>query len=222
LASGPFENAERGHCFNGRLFGRALIAWCARKSYRWISSAGTNISTPPRSSLTSSKCCVVFSRRSRTWNVRPGPSSSPNGTKAWWADPPQDNELWGSLVRQHTHPRRHSVRRHQTVLLLRQAGRPRFSRGLQPDPGREPSQTQYHVVSIFNQLRGVWLEVAGTDGELSCVAAWTGRAHDWRFVLVNHVDRYNVSRRVRLKISNPVPGRLREYRVDATTQQRVS
>ena len=77
-----------------------------------------------------------------------------------------------------------------------------------------------NVAKIFNGLRGRWVALTGTDGDVSGVAAWDAARARLAIVLVNFRDRYALRRAVRVELAE-LPAALRdgawqEWTVDAT------
>jgi hypothetical protein len=85
--------------------------------------------------------------------------------------------------------------------------------------GNKPKAT-YNVAKVFNGLSGKWANVSGTDGEISCIAAYDESKKSLRLIAVNFQPRYGMRRHVSLDVSQ-LPQALRggswkEWTIDAT------
>jgi hypothetical protein len=140
--------------------------------------------------------------------------------EAWWADRPQDHEVGAAWCA-------NSITR---AFLPAHIDRPCFFYVKQGDMGFRGDysllmkdnlpKASYNVAKIFNNLRGEWLTITGTDDDVSAVAAWDAKQRRLAVVLVNFRDRYALRRQVQLRI-NELPaslqgGRWQESVVDAT------
>jgi hypothetical protein len=220
LASGPFENKERGHCFHGRGFARGLMLWCQQEKLPLDFVSWHEYFQPPdvfikeaeefRSALAGFPELErgVRSLMITEWN------------QAWWADRPQDHEVGAAWAA-------NCVTR---AFIPHRIDRPCFFYAKQGDQSfrgdyslllkDNTPKAAFNVCNIFNQLSGHWLKVEGTDGEVSCVAAWDETKARLAVVLVNFADRYGMARPVQLAVRQ-LPkalsnGAWREWRVDAT------
>jgi hypothetical protein len=220
LASGPFENKERGHCFHGRGFARGLMLWCQQEKLPLDFVSWHEYFQPPdvfvkeaeefRSALAGFPELErsVRSLMITEWN------------QAWWADRPQDHEVGAAWAA-------NCVTR---AFIPHRIDRPCFFYAKQGDQNfrgdyslllkDNTPKAAFNVCKIFNQLSGQWLKVEGTDGEVSCVAAWDAAKSRLAIVLVNFTDRYGMTRPVKLAVPQ-LPGAWengtwREWVVDAT------
>ncbi len=216
LASGPFESAERGHARNGKGFARGLMLWCQEEKLPLDFVSWHEYFQPPdvfRAEADAFRALLddfpdlkgsVKSFMVTEWN------------EAWWADPPQDNEIGAAWCA-------NTITR---AFLPAGVDRPCFFYVKQGDSSFRGDyalllkdnvpKPQYHVAKIFNGLSGKWLKVTGDDGEVSCVAARDERDGRITIVLVNFTDRYNLRRHVRVSILDAPRCRAVEHRIDAT------
>ncbi len=200
LASGPFENSERGHCQHGRGFVRGLILFCAREnlpldfvSWHEYFQEASVIAEEARAfrGYLADQPRLAESVRSfmiTEWN------------QAWWPDRPQDHELGAAwcadgIVR---------------AFLPEKIDRPCFFYVKQNDMSFRGDfsllmqdnlpKASYNMAKIFNGLSGQWVSLTGTDGEVSGVAAWDQKRQRLAMVLVNFSSRYDVPRRIALEV----------------------
>jgi hypothetical protein len=223
LASGPFENSERGHASNGKAFALGLILFCEEEGLPLDFVSWHEYFHPAQ----------VF--REETARFRELLEKAPKiqrGVKsflitewneAWWADFPQDNEIGAAwcadgVIRAFLEDR--IVR--PCLFYVKQGDRSfRGDYGILL-AGNLP-KPQYHMASIFNGLSGRWAKVSvGTgaggplgDSEVCAAAAWDEAKGRLSVVLVNFTERYNVPRKVRVSLALPAPSRSRESRIDA-------
>jgi hypothetical protein len=205
LASGPFENSDYGHCQHGKGFARGLMAWCQQEKLPLDFVSWHEYFQPPETIVKEADAFRNYLadfpdlKRSVTsfmvteWN------------EAWWADRPQDHELGAAWCA-------NSITR---AFLPAHIDRPCFFYVKQGDMGFRGDysllmkdnvpKASYNVAKIFNRLRGNWLSVAGTDDDLSAVAAWDKQQGRLAVVLVNFRDRYSLRRPVRLRIDAVPP-----------------
>ncbi len=220
LASGPFENSERGHCFHGRGFARGLMLWCRQEGLPLDFVSWHEYFQPPE----------VFAKEAAEF--RAGLAQVPEiergvrslmiteWNQAWWADRPQDHELGAAWAA-------NCVTR---AFIPHRIDRPCFFYAKQGDMNfrgdyslllkDNTPKAAYNMARIFNGLSGQWVRAEGGDGEVSCVAAWDEARGRLSAVLVNFTDRYNIPRPVRLAVS-ALPAGLRggaweAWVVDAT------
>lgn len=220
LASGPFENKERGHCFHGRGFARGLMLWCRQEKLPLDFVSWHEYFQPAdvfaKEAEEFRAALAGFPELERTarsliiteWN------------QAWWADRPQDHEVGAAWAAD-------CVMR---AFIPHRIDRPCFFYVKQGDMNfrgdyalllkDNTPKAAYNVCKIFNQLSGRWLKVEGGDGDISGVAAWDAGKSRLAVVLVNFAGRYNLARPVALSVAN-LPAALnqsawREWRVDAT------
>jgi hypothetical protein len=220
LASGPFENSDYGHCQHGKGFARGLMLWCQQEKlpldfvswHEYFQMPETIVKEADafRSYLADLPELkrTVTSFMITEWN------------EAWWADRPQDHELGAAWCA-------NSITR---AFLPGHIDRPCFFYVKQGDMGfrgdysllmqENRPKASYNVAKIFNGLRGNWLPVAGTDDDISAVAAWDAKQNRLAIVLVNFRDRYPLRRQVQVRVSQPPGalkgGRWQESIVDAT------
>ena len=220
LASGPFENSEYGHCQHGRGFARGLILWCQQEKLPLDFVSWHEYFQAPETIVKEADAFrayladvpelqrTVTSFMITEWN------------EAWWADRPQDHEIGAAWCA-------NSITR---AFLPAHIDRPCFFYVKQGDMSfrgdysllmkDNTPKAAYNVSKIFNNLRGDWLPVTGTDDDVSAVAAWDAQQSRLAVVLVNFRDRYALRRPVLFHI-NELPaalkaGRWQESVVDAT------
>jgi len=220
LASGPFENKERGHCFHGRGFARGLMLWCQQERLPLDFVSWHEYFQPPDVFAKEAEAFRAaladlpdLARQVRSFMVT-------EWNQAWWADRPQDHEVGAAWAADGV------VR----AFIPHQIDRPCFFYVKQGDMNfrgdyalllkDNTPKAAFNVCKIFNQLSGKWLNVEGGDGEVSCVAAWDPARRRLAVVLVNFTSRYGLRRPVSLVVA-PLPASLqngtwREWVVDAT------
>jgi len=218
LASGPFENSERGHAFHGKGFARGLMLWCRQEKlpldfvswHEYFQSA------------------EVFLKEAETFQgfVKEFPELKVKSlmvtewNEAWWADRPQDHELGAAWCA-------NTVIR---AFIPGRVDRPCFFYVKQNDQNfrgdysllmqNNVPKASYNMAKIFNGLSGNWVAIEGGDSEVCAVAAWDSTRRRFAVVLVNFRDRHNIRRAVELKIE-ALPdvlngGEWREWMVDGT------
>jgi hypothetical protein len=220
LASGPFDDSKLGPGANGRGFSRGLMLWCDREKLPLDFVSWHEYFHPAE----------VIAKEAEEFRAQleSFPELKPRVTslilsewnQAWWADRPQDHEVgaaWcADCVTRAFIP--HHIDR--PCLFYAKQGDDNF-RGdygiLMKD--NVPKAT-YNVAKIFNSLSGLWLDVGGTDDEISAVACWDGAKKRLAIVLVNFRYRYGLERRIILHLDH-LPeelrgGAWREWTVDAT------
>ncbi len=209
LASGPFENKERGHCFHGRGFARGLMLWCQQErlpldfvswhEYFQPAEVFAREAAEFRSALTGFPDLKesVRSFMITEWN------------QAWWADRPQDHEVgaaWAAdCITRAFIP--HGIDR--PCFFYVKQGDMNFRGDYSLLLKDNTPKAAFNVVKIFNRLSGQWLKFAGGDGEVSGVAAWDSAKFRLAVVLVNFKDRYGMQRPVALRME-ALPAVLRE------------
>lgn len=220
LASGPFENKERGHCFHGRGFARGLMLWCQQEKlpldfvswheYFQTPDVFTKEADEFRSALAG---FPDLERTARSLMIT-------EWNQAWWADRPQDHEVGAAWAADCVTRAFIPHRIDRPCFFYVKQGDMNF-RGdyalLLKDNTPKPA---YNVCKIFNELSGQWVKVEGGDGEVSIVAAWDKAKARLAIVVVNFAGRYNLARPVKLSMPQ-LPAALsnttwREWRVDAT------
>ena len=140
LASGPFENSERGHCQHGKGFARGLMLWCQQENlpldfvswHEYFQAADVIAAEAdafreylrefPRLEASVKSFMIT------EWN------------EAWWPNRPEDHEIGAAwcadgMIRAMI-PKQHR----QALPVLRQAGRHIVPRRLEHPHGREPAQ----------------------------------------------------------------------------------
>lgn len=218
LASGPFENSERGHCQHGKGFARGLMLWCEQEKlpldfvswHEYFQEADvidkeaeafrTYLDEFPR--LKQSVTSFMITE----WN------------EAWWADRPHDHELGAAwcadgMIR---------------AMIPRGIDKPCLFYCKQGDAsfrgdfsilmqGNRPKPT-YNMARVFNSLRGNWLKVSGGDDDVCAVAAMDHDQKRLAIVLVNYRSRFSVRRQVRVRVdhlpSALANGQWRESKID--------
>jgi hypothetical protein len=196
LASGPFDDSKGGPGSNGRGFARGLIAWCAQEKlpldflswHEYFQSAQT-ITDEVKEMRNDLKATPQFAQAGNRlmlteWN------------EAWWPDRPHDSEIGAAWCA-------NSVTR---CFIPNKLEKPCLFYVKQGDDGfrgdwsilmkdNVPKAT-FNAAKIINSLKGNWIPITGTDGEISAVAAWDAPTKTLRLVLVNFQDRYNLRRLV--------------------------
>jgi hypothetical protein len=220
LASGPFEQSERGHCNHGRGFARGLMLWCRQEKlpldfvswHEYLQGADVFAAEAAefRGAL---KGFPELERTVQSFMVT-------EWNEAWWADRPQDHEVGAAWAA-------NTVTR---AFIPHHIDRPCFFYVKQGDQNfrgdyamllkDNTPKAAYNMCKIFNGLSGQWLKVDGADGEVSCVASWDAEKKRLAMVLVNFTDRYGLARSVKLSVPR-LPAELagaswREWTVDAT------
>ena len=220
LASGPFENKERGHCFNGRGFARGLMFWCQQEklpldfvSWHEYFQAADVFAREAEEFRSALQGFPDLERTARSLMIT-------EWNQAWWADRPQDHEVGAAWAAD-------CVTR---AFIPHRIDRPCFFYVKQGDMSfrgdyalllrDNTPKPAYNVCKVFNELSGRWVRVVGGDGEISAVAAWDRAKTRLAIVVVNFAGRYNLARPVKLSVPQ-LPAELRggawrESRIDAT------
>lgn len=201
LASGPFDDSKGGPGSNGRGFARGLIAWCAQEKlpldflswHEYFQSAGT-IADEVKEMRNDLKDTPQFAQAGNRlmlteWN------------EAWWPDRPHDSEIGAAWCANSV--TRCFVPHHLAMpcLFYVKQGDDGFRGDWSILMRDNIPKATYNAAKIINSLKGKWLAVAGTDGEVSALAAWDEQAKTLKLVLVNFQDRYNLRRNVRIACS---------------------
>ncbi len=220
LASGPMENSDCGHCFHGQGFARGLMLWCQQEKLPLDFVSWHEYFQPPEVIVREAETFRRYLEDVPELKPRVNSFMITEWNEAWWADRPQDHEVGAAWCA-------NSITR---AFLPARIDRPCFFYVKQGDMNFRGDysllmkdnvpKASYNVAKIFNGLRGSWLPVNGTDGDVSGVAAWDASQGRLAIVLVNFRDRYALRRHVRLQLEAlPAPlrnGRWREWTVDAT------
>ena len=208
LASGPWEQSERGHAVRGRLFARGLMIYCTKRKLPLDFVSWHEYFHP----------ADVFIDEARTFrkyldgfpDIRRNVQSLmiTEWNFSWWADRPQDHEMGAAwcadcMIR---------------AILPQKIDRPCFFfvkenhdrlRGdfgmLIRDNVPKPS---YNMCRMFNSLSGVQLAITGGDGEVCSVAAWDAARKRLAVIAVNFQYRYCTQRKVRIELA-PLPAVMR-------------
>ncbi|HEX2747494.1 MAG TPA: hypothetical protein VHM91_05785, partial [Verrucomicrobiales bacterium] len=172
LASGPFEQSERGHCNHGRGFARGLMLWCRQEKlpldfvswHEYLQGADVFVAEAAefRSAL---KGFPELERTVQSFMIT-------EWNEAWWADRPQDHEVGAAWAA-------NTVTR---AFIPHHIDRPCFFYVKQGDQNfrgdyamllkDNTPKASYNMCKMFNSLSGQWLKVDGADGEVSSIAAW--------------------------------------------------
>ncbi len=220
LASGPFENDERGHCFHGRGFTRGLMAYCTEENLPLDFLSWHEYFQPWF--VIDEEAKAFYAYMEDYPEIKPQVKSLmiTEWNQAWWGDRPHDHEIgasWcaDSLVR---------------ACLPNKVDRPCFFYVKQNDDNfrgdfsmlmrNNVPKASYNAMKIFNHLSGDWIEFEGTDDDVCGVAAWDRKKPRLAVVIVNYRDRYGLPRKVSLEIPS-LPeevrnGEWREWLVDGT------
>ncbi|HET6250614.1 MAG TPA: hypothetical protein VFE47_23200 [Tepidisphaeraceae bacterium] len=220
LASGPFDDDSKGPGVNGRGFARGLMLFCAREKLPLDFVSWHEYFQP------ADKIALEVKEMRRDLSDLP---QFPDAGKqmilsewneAWWPDRPHDSEIGAAWCAD-------CVTRCFIPEGLR---RPCLFYVKQGDDGfrgdwsilmkdNVPKAT-YNMAKVFNGLKGQWIEVKGTDDEVSAVAAWNAPEKCLRLIVVNFKDRYNLRRSVHIAHKG-LPAELeggawRRWTIDAT------
>lgn len=221
LASGPMENSKDcGHCSRGQGFARGLMLWCAQEKLPLDFVSWHEYFQPPEKIAKEAQVFRTYLEEFPTLKASVSSFMITEWNEAWWPDRPQDHEVGAAWCA-------NSITR---AFLPARIDRPCFFYVKQGDmnfrgdysllmQGNVP-KASYNVAKIFNGLRGQWIPLDGTDGDISGVAAWDAARARLAVVLVNFRDRYALRRPVRLTIGE-LPAALRdapwrEWTIDAT------
>ena len=220
LASGPFENSDRGYCNHGKGFALGLMLWCKQEGlpldfvswHEYFQTADVM-----RQEADGFRKYLAdfpqFKKSVRSFMIT-------EWNEAWWPDRPQDHELGAAWCAD-------CVTR---AFIPHKIDRPCFFYVKQGDVGfrgdysllmqNNTPKSAYNIAKIFNNLTGEWIEVTGGDEDISSVAAWDKQSGRLAIVLVNFRDRFAMRRKTRVSLAN-LPsalkgGQWREWLVDAT------
>lgn len=221
LASGPMENSKDcGHCSHGQGFARGLMLWCARENLPLDFVSWHEYFQPPEKIAKEAQVFRTYLEEFPALQRSVSSFMITEWNTAWWPDRPQDHELGAAWCA-------NSITR---AFLPARIDRPCFFYVKQGDSGFRGDYSllmkdnvpkpAYHVAALFNGLRGQWLPLTGTDGDVSGVAAWDAARGRLAVVLVNFRDRYSFRRHIRLDLaglpSALAGGRWQEWTVDAS------
>jgi hypothetical protein len=221
LASGPMENSkECSHCSRGQGFARGIMLWCAQEKLPLDFVSWHEYFQPPEKIAKEAEVFRTYLEDFPELKKSVTSFMITEWNEAWWPDRPQDHEVGAAWCA-------NSITR---AFLPARIDRPCFFYVKQGDmnfrgdysllmQGNIP-KASYNVARIFNGLSGQWLALAGTDGDVSGVAAWDASRARLAVVLVNFRDRYALRRPVRLQVDE-LPAALRdvpwqEWTIDAT------
>ncbi len=205
LASGPYEQSERGHAIRGKVFARALMMYCREHTlpldfiswheYFHPADVIADEARTFRKYLDEFPALKkgVLSFMLTEWNF------------SWWADRPQDHEMgaaWcaDSMIRailpeRIDRPCLFYVKDNDSNL---RGGFAILVRDNVPKPA-------YNMAKMFNRLGGVQVAATGGDDEICAFAAWNERANRLGVIVTNFQSRYNLRRNVRLEIRSLPP-----------------
>lgn len=205
LASGPFENIERGHCQHGKGFARGLMLWCQREnlpldfvSWHEYFQAADIIAAEadafreylrefPRLEASASSFMIT------EWN------------EAWWPNRPQDHELAAAWCADGMIRAMIPKRIDKPCLFYVKQGDASFRGDWSILMAENRPKPTYNMARIFNSLRGQWVQVSGGDDDVCAVAAMDEAANRLSIVLVNYRFRFPVRRQVQIKIDKLPP-----------------
>jgi hypothetical protein len=221
LASGPMERSkECGHCAHGQGFVRGLMLWCEQEKLPLDFVSWHEYFQPPATIVKEAQAFRNYLEEFPALKKSVSSFMITEWNEAWWPDRPQDHEVGAAWCA-------NSITR---AFLPARIDRPCFFYVKQGDRGFRGDysllmkdnvpKAAYNMAKIFNGLSGRWIALAGTDDDISGVAAWDAARSRLAIVLVNFRDRYSLQRPVRLELSE-VPSALRagnwhEWTVDAT------
>jgi len=220
LASGPYEQFERGHAVRGRLLSRGLFLYCREHdlpldfvSWHEYFHPADVFADEIRTFRRLLSDFPSLERRVQSWMIT-------EWSFSWWADRPQDHEMaaaWAAdgMIR---------------AILPERIDRPCWFYVKDNDENLRGSyallirdnvpKPAYHVCRMFNSLRGSLVRVAGADDELAAVAAYDEPGGRLAVIVVNWKWSYNLRRKVRVEFAGlPVrlkKGTWRRVLVDAT------
>ena len=219
LASGPFENSERGHCQHGKGFARGLMLWCQQEKlsldfvswHEYFQSAETiaaeadafhnYLSEFPRLEESAKDFMIT------EWN------------EAWWADRPHDHELGAAWCADGMIRAIIPKGVNKPCLFYVKQGDSSFRGDFSILMQENRPKPTYNMARIFNSLRGHWLKVGGADDDVCAVAAMEDDQKRLAIVLVNFRDRYPVRRKVQVRIdrlpATLATGKWRETIIDS-------
>jgi hypothetical protein len=219
LASGPFENSERGHCQHGKGFARGLMLWCQQEKlpldfvswHEYFQSSDVIAAEAdafhkylddfPQLKKTVSSYMIT------EWN------------EAWWADRPHDHELGAAWCADGMI--RAILPKHidKPCLFYAKQGDASFRGDFGILMQNNRPKPVYNMARVFNSLRGHWLKISPGDDDVCAVAAMDNDQKRLAIVVVNHRSRFAVRREVRVKIDNLPPAlasrQWREWTIDS-------
>ncbi len=220
LASGPFENQQRGHCFHGKGFARGLMSYCVKENLPLDFVSWHEYFQPVNVFAEEADAFRGYLRDYPEVEKTVESLMITEWNEAWWADRPMDHEIGAAwcadcvtrafIPKKIDRPCLFYVKQNDTNF------RGDFSILMRDNV---PKAT-FNAMKMFNGLSGRWLGVDGGDDDVSAAAAWDAERGRLAVILVNFRDRYALRRHVRIAI-NPLPAELRggtwrEWLVDAT------
>ncbi len=219
LASGPFENSERGHCQHGKGFARGLMLWCQQEKLpldfvSWHEYFQTSdviaaeadafhnyLSGFPELNETVKDYMIT------EWN------------EAWWADRPHDHELGAAWCADGMIRAMIPKGINKPCLFYVKQGDGSFRGDFSILMGENRPKPTYNMARIFNSIHGHWLKSSGGDDDVCAVAAYDKAEKRLAIVLVNYRSRFPVRRQIQLKIENLPPelagGKWRQWTIDS-------
>jgi hypothetical protein len=218
LASGPFENSERGHCQHGKGFARGLMLWCQQEElpldflswHEYFQAAD----------VIAAEADAFREYLSEFPKLKGGVKDLmiTEWNEAWWANRPHDHEIAAAWCADGMIRTIIPKRIDKPCLFYVKQGDASF-RGdfsiLMQDNRPKPT---YNMARIFNSLRGRWLTVTGADDDVCAVAAIDDSQNRLAIVMVNYRFRFATRREVSVRIDNLPPelaaGQWREWTID--------
>jgi hypothetical protein len=206
LASGPFENSERGHCQHGRGFARGLMLWCAREklpldfvSWHEYFQAADVVAAEADAfreylhafpSLESN----VKSYMVTEWN------------EAWWGDRPHDHEIGAAWCADGMIRAMIPKKIDKPCLFYVKQGDASFRGDWSILMTENRPKPTYNMARGFNSLGGKWVKVSGADDDVCAVAALDESQKRLSIAVVNYRFRFPVKRAVAIRVDRLPPG----------------
>lgn len=218
LASGPFENSERGHAFHGKGFARGLMLWCRQEKLPLDFVSWHEYFQPAEVFRQEADIFRTFLKEFPDLRVKSLMVTEWN--EAWWADRPQDHEIGAAWCANTVTRAFIPGRVDRPCFFYAKQGEQNFRGDYSLLLQNNVPKASFNMAKIFNGLSGQWLAVEGGDDEVSAVAAWDAARGRLAVVLVNFRDRHNLRRAVDLKVDGLLEalkgGAWREWIVDGT------
>lgn len=211
LASGPYEQSERGHAIRGKVFARGLMMYCHAHGLPLDFISWHEYFHPADVFVDEARVFRKYLDEFPTLRKQVQSFMLTEWSFSWWADRPQDHEMGAAwcadgMIR---------------AILPERIDRPCFFYVKDNDSNLRGSfamlirdnvpKPVYHVARMFNGLTGSQVETRGGDEQICAVAAWDARRNRLAVIVTNFEYRYDMRRKVLVEIA-PVPAPLREGR----------
>jgi hypothetical protein len=220
LASGPFDQGESGPGVHGRTFAKGLMLYCEREKLPLDFLSWHEYFQPSDVIAAQARRFREFASQVPSLRDRNLPLMITEWNQAWWTDRPHDHEVGAAWCADGIIRAFIAERIQYPCLFYAKQGDNDFRGDFSILMGGNKPKATYNAAKVFNGLSGKWAKVAGTDGEISCVAAYDEARKTLRVIAVNFQPRYGMRRHAQLRVSG-LPQALRggtwkEWIIDVT------